>query len=155
MINLNIFQTRKLAAYEMSCFLGRYEERTSLVYLQASTVCVLEYEVLGVGFILEIILLVGISTSVLNGGGVVEANRRDTNGSLGETSKTDRKPQTRASSPSPFCNELHAKSLQSCLTLCNLVDHSLPGSSVRGISQARILAWVAISSLRGSSQPRD
>ena len=69
MINLNIFQTTKLAAYEMSCFLGRYEERTSLVYLQASTVCVLEYEVLSVGFILEIILLVGISTSVLNGGG--------------------------------------------------------------------------------------
>ena len=69
MINLNIFQTTKLAAYEMSCFLGRYEERTSLVYRQASTVCVLEYEVLGVGFILEIILLVGISTSVLNGRG--------------------------------------------------------------------------------------
>jgi len=68
MINLNIFQTTELAAYEMSCFLGRYEERTSLVYLQASTVCLLEYEVLGVGFILEIILLIGISTSVLNGG---------------------------------------------------------------------------------------
>ena len=30
---------------------------------------------------------------------------------------------------------LHAKSLQSCPTLCNPVDHSLPGSSVHGISQ--------------------
>ena len=44
---------------------------------------------------------------------------------------------------------------KSCLTLCDLMDCSLPGSSVRGISQARILEWVAISSSRGSSQPRD
>ena len=43
---------------------------------------------------------------------------------------------------------------QSCLTLCNPVDCSPPGSSVHGISQARILEWVAISSSRGSSQPR-
>jgi len=34
------------------------------------------------------------------------------------------------------------------------VDGSLPGSSVRGILQARILEWVAISFSRGSSQPR-
>ena len=44
---------------------------------------------------------------------------------------------------------------KSCLTLCNPMDCSLPGSSVRGISQARILEWVAISFFRGSSQPRD
>ena len=44
---------------------------------------------------------------------------------------------------------------QSCLTLCNPVDCSLPGSSVHGILQARILEWVAISFSRGSSQPRD
>ena len=37
-----------------------------------------------------------------------------------------------------------AKSLQSCLTLCDLMDCSLPGSSVHGIFQARILEWVAI-----------
>ena len=37
-----------------------------------------------------------------------------------------------------------AKSLQSCLTLCNPVDCSLPGFSVHGILQARILGWVAI-----------
>ena len=40
---------------------------------------------------------------------------------------------------------MYAKSLQSCSTLCNSMDCSLPGSSVRGISQARILVWVAIS----------
>ena len=33
---------------------------------------------------------------------------------------------------------------QSCLTLCHLMDCSLPGSSVHGISQAKILEWVAI-----------
>ena len=35
------------------------------------------------------------------------------------------------------------------------MDCSLPGSSVHGISQARILEWVAISFSRGSSKPRD
>ena len=38
--------------------------------------------------------------------------------------------------------------------LCNPVDHSPPGSSVHGILQARILELIAISSSRGSSQPR-
>ena len=44
--------------------------------------------------------------------------------------------------------------VQLCPTLCDPMDWSLPGSSVHGISQARILGWIAISS-RGSSQPRD
>ena len=44
---------------------------------------------------------------------------------------------------------------QSCLILCNPMDCSLPHSSVRGIFQARVLEWVAISFSRGSSQPRD
>ena len=44
---------------------------------------------------------------------------------------------------------------QSCLTLCDPMDCSLPGSSVHGISQARILEWVAISYSRVSSWPRD
>ena len=35
------------------------------------------------------------------------------------------------------------------------MDDSLPGSSVHGILQARILEWVAVSFSRGSSQPRD
>ena len=42
----------------------------------------------------------------------------------------------------------HAKSIQSYLTLWDPMDHSLPGSSVRGIFQARILEWVALSSSR-------
>ena len=37
-----------------------------------------------------------------------------------------------------------AKSLQSCLTLCNPIDGSPLGSSVHGIFQARVLEWVAI-----------
>ena len=40
-----------------------------------------------------------------------------------------------------------AKMLQLCPTLCNPMDCSLPGSSVHGIFQARILEWVAISKL--------
>ena len=39
---------------------------------------------------------------------------------------------------------LAAKSLQSCLTLCDSIDGSQPGSSVPGILQARTLEWVAI-----------
>ena len=46
-------------------------------------------------------------------------------------------------------------SAQLCPTLCDPMDCSLPGSSVHGISQARILEWVAISSSEGSSQPRE
>jgi len=44
---------------------------------------------------------------------------------------------------------------KSCLTLCNPLDCSLPGCFVHGISQARTLEWVAISSSRVSSPPRD
>ena len=40
---------------------------------------------------------------------------------------------------------MHAKSLQSCLTLCDPIDGSPPGSAVPGILQARTLEWVAIS----------
>ena len=40
---------------------------------------------------------------------------------------------------------------QSCLTLCDPMDCSPPGSSVHGIFQAKILKWVAISFSRGSS----
>ena len=44
---------------------------------------------------------------------------------------------------------------QLCPTLCNPMACSLPGSSVHGIFQARILMWVAISFSMGSSWPRD
>ena len=48
-----------------------------------------------------------------------------------------------------------AKLLQFCLTVCNPLDCNLPGSSVHGLFQARILEWVAIFYSRGSSWPRD
>ena len=48
-----------------------------------------------------------------------------------------------------------AKSLQSCLTLCHPMDCSLPGSAVHGILQTKIPEWVATSSSRSSSQPRN
>ena len=44
---------------------------------------------------------------------------------------------------------------QSCPTLCNPMDYSLPSSSVHGIFQAIVLEWIAISFFRGSSWPRD
>ena len=44
---------------------------------------------------------------------------------------------------------------QSCLTLCDPMDCSPPGSSLHGIFQAEALEWVAISFSRGSSQPGD
>ena len=47
------------------------------------------------------------------------------------------------------------KSLQLCPNLFDSLDYSLLGSSVHGIFQARISEWVAISSSRGPSQPRD
>ena len=51
---------------------------------------------------------------------------------------------------------VHACSVaKSCPTLCDPMDCSPPGSSVHGIYQARILEWVAISSPKGSPQPRD
>ena len=48
-----------------------------------------------------------------------------------------------------------AKSLQSCPTPCDPIDGSPLGSPIPGILQARTLEWVAVSSSRGSSQPRD
>jgi len=45
--------------------------------------------------------------------------------------------------------------LQLCLTLCDPMNCSLPGSSIHGIFQARILEWVAISFSRRSFRPRD
>ena len=45
--------------------------------------------------------------------------------------------------------------IQSCLTLCDPMDCSPPGSFVHRILQARILEWVAMPFSRGSSRPRD
>ena len=55
----------------------------------------------------------------------------------------------------PFAKFQFSLVAQSCLTLCNPTDCSLPGSSVHGVFQARILEWVAVSHSRGSSLPRD
>ena len=54
----------------------------------------------------------------------------------------------------------HIKKCIICVFVCSVVSdslqpHGLPGSSVRGISQARMLEWVAISSSRGTSWHRD
>ena len=64
----------------------------------------------------------------------------------------------------PLCTHKHAKHMYThtcmlshfslCLFPCDPMNCSLPGSSARRISQARILVWVAFSS-RGFSQPRD
>ena len=51
--------------------------------------------------------------------------------------------------------ESESEVAQSCLTLCDPMDCSLPGSSIHGIFQTRILKWVAISFSRESSQLRD
>ena len=51
--------------------------------------------------------------------------------------------------------ESESEVAQSCLTLCDLMACSLPGSSVHGIFQARVLEWVAISFSREFSRPRD
>ena len=55
-----------------------------------------------------------------------------------------RKPMTNLESESEVS--------QSCLTLCNPMDCSLPGFSVHGILHARMLEWVAISFTKGSSR---
>ena len=54
-------------------------------------------------------------------------------------------------------NKLGVKMLvtESCMTLCEPMDYSLPGSSVHGILQARILNWVAMFFSSGSSWPRN
>ena len=51
--------------------------------------------------------------------------------------------------------ESESEVAQSCPTLCDPVDCTLPGSSIHGILQAVIPEWVAISFSRGSSRPRN
>ena len=68
----------------------------------------------------------------------VHSNEVDETGAYyTEWSKAERK--------TPIQYAAAAKSLQSCLTLCDPMDCSLPGFSVHGILQARTLEWVAIS----------
>ena len=58
------------------------------------------------------------------------------------------------SCPGPLCTRASLVA-KSCLTLGDSMDCSLPGLSVHGIIPARILEWLATSSLRGSFQPGD
>ena len=50
---------------------------------------------------------------------------------------------------------MKVKVAQSCPTLCDPVNYTIPGSFVHGILQARILEWIAVPFFRGFSQPRD
>ena len=50
-----------------------------------------------------------------------------------------------------ICAYMYVLVTQSCLTLCDTLDCSLPGSFLHGISQARILEWVAVPLSRASS----
>ena len=76
--------------------------------------------------------------------------RRDTKQKVTENWEKDTGSRRR-----PSMEYVHAESLQVCLTLCDSMDYSPPGSSVHGILQGRTLEWVAVPSSRGSSQPRD
>ena len=53
------------------------------------------------------------------------------------------------------CKRVEVLASQLCLTLCHHMGCSLPGYSVHGILQARILNYVAVPFSRGYSQPRD
>ena len=84
------------------------------------------------------------------GGQSVSASRQGRPVSCCPTQSAPRpgRPSFEALAPDMCCHWL-------CLTLCNPVDFSSPGSSVHGILQARILEWVAMPSPRESSQSRD
>ena len=63
--------------------------------------------------------------------------------------------RARKNNPKIHRKKVKVSVAQLCLCPCDPVDCSLPGSSVHGISQARILEWVAIPFSRESSWPRD
>ena len=77
--------------------------------------------------------------------------------SLGDLADPQIKPASPALAGGFFTTEPpgEVKVAQSCLTLCDPMDCSPPGSSVHGILHTRILEWVAVPFSRESSQPRD
>ena len=81
--------------------------------------------------------------SLRNGVGLI-VNKRFWNAVLGCNLKNDRMISVHLQGQD-FLASAAAKSLQSCLTLCDPIDGSPPGSPVPGILQARTLEWVAIS----------
>ena len=54
-----------------------------------------------------------------------------------------------------YDSESESEVSQLCPTLCDPMDRSIPGSSIHGIFQARVLEWVAVSFSRGYSRPRN
>ena len=71
--------------------------------------------------------------------------QQTTNNTKGDSHKDNRRPFNRNSSDQKgMAAAAAAKSLQSCLTLCDPIDSSPPGSPILGILQARTLEWVAI-----------
>ena len=67
----------------------------------------------------------------------------------------DREKSMQGHNEKMMWRESESEVAQSCLTLCDPMDCSLPGSSIHGIFQAIVLEWIAISFSRGSSRPRD
>ena len=77
---------------------------------------------------------------------VKSSKGKTTNNTQGNSHKENRRSFNRNSSDQKgMAAAAAAKSLQSCLTLCNPIDSSPPGSPILGILQARTLEWVAIS----------
>ena len=66
-------------------------------------------------------------------------------GDLPDPGIEPRSPTLQANALTSAAATAAAKSLQSCLTLCDPIDGSSPGSPIPGILQARTLEWVAIS----------
>ena len=73
----------------------------------------------------------------------------------GHTYRSEFSQRIEACCSSTPLKENENEGAQSCPTLCNPMDCSLPSFSVHGVFQAKILEWVAISFSRGSSQSRD
>ena len=76
---------------------------------------------------------------------------------IAKTGKQPNCPSTGEWTKKIWCTYTHiyVKVAQLCLTLCDPIDCSLPGSSVHGILQTRILEWVAVPVSRGTSWPRN
>ena len=81
--------------------------------------------------------------------------RRERGAAVGEEQSEEEPERGRGRGSLKWESGVSCHVAQACLRPCHPVDCSPPGSSVRGILQARILEWVAMPSFRGSSHPRD
>ena len=96
-------------------------------------------------------------TSIVEGNLFISSTKSNVNLSGNTLTNTPRITFNMIFSPLSGLVKVKSKSeiVQLCWTLCDPMDCSLPGSSLHGILQARVLEWVAISFSRGSSWPRD